>query len=317
MFTRTPTFRPLNRLFGAGLLLTALGLAGCGGGATNNATATPSTAAASFPVTVGSLTLAQQPTKIVSLSPTATEMLFGIGAGKQVVAVDDQSNYPTDVPRSSLSGFKPNAEAVAGKSPDLVVLSNDTNSIVDQLNKLKIPVYLAPAAKTVDDTYAQLTDLGKLTGHAGEAADLVKRMKDDLAKLVKDLPQRSKRLTYYHELDPTFYTVTSKTFLGSLYAMAGLDNIADPADASGAAGGYPQVSAEAIVKANPDLIFLADTKCCGQSGATVAKRPGWSGITAVRQGRVQSLDDDIASRWGPRIVDLMRSVADAVAKVPS
>jgi cobalamin transport system substrate-binding protein len=316
MSTRTPTFRPLHRLFGAVLVIAVLGLAGCGGSKSNNAAA-PASSAPNFPVTVGSLTLAQQPAKIVSLSPTATEMLYAIGAGKQVVAVDDQSNYPTDAPRSNLSGFKPNAESVAAKSSDLVVLSNDTNSIVAQLGKLKIPVYLAPAAKTVDDTYAQITNLGKLTGHAGEAADLVKRMKDDIGKIVKDLPQRSKRLTYYHELDPTFYTVTSKTFLGSLYAMAGLDNIADPADASGAAGGYPQISAEAIVKANPDLIFLADTKCCGQNAGTVAKRPGWSGITAVQKGHVQPLDDDIASRWGPRIVDLMRAIADAVAKVPS
>jgi iron complex transport system substrate-binding protein len=318
MLTRTSGLRPLDvtaRAFVcAALLVAALGLAACGkSGGTSSA---PSTGP-DYPVTIGSLTLAKQPTKIVSLAPTTTEMLYAIGAGKQVVAVDDQSNYPADAPKTNLSGFKPNAEAVAAKNPDLVVLSNDTNSIVDQLSKLKVPVLLAPAAKTLDDTYGQITDLGKLTGHSGEAADLVKRMKDDITKLVKDLPQRPKRLTYYHELDPTFYTATSKTFLGSLYAMAGLDNIADPADPSGASGGYPQLSAEAIVKANPDLIFLGDTKCCQQNAETVAKRPGWSGIAAVRNGHVQPLDDDIASRWGPRIVDFLRAITDAVAKVPS
>jgi iron complex transport system substrate-binding protein len=292
----------------------ALALTGC---AKNSDSPSSPSAGPNYPVTVGALTLAKQPTKIVSLSPTATEMLFAIGAGKQVAAVDDLSNYPADAPKTSLSGFKPNAEAVAAKNPDLVLLSYDTNSVVDQLGKLKIPVFVAAAAKSVDDTYVQLTDLGKLTGHVSEAADLVKRMKGDITKLVKDLPPRSKRLTYYHELTQEYYTVTSKTFLGSVYTLAGLDNVADAADPTGASGGYPQLSAEAIIKANPDLIFLGDTKCCQQTAERVAQRPGWGGLTAVRSGHVQLLDDDIASRWGPRIVDLLRASTDAVAKVPS
>jgi iron complex transport system substrate-binding protein len=111
--------------------------------------------------------------------------------------------------------------------------------------------------------------------------------------------------------------VTSKTFLGSVYALFGLENIADPADADGKAGGYPQLSAEAIVKANPDFVFLGDTKCCQQNAATVKARAGWSAISAVQNDRVVLIDDDIASRWGPRIVDLVRLVADAVAKVPA
>jgi iron complex transport system substrate-binding protein len=110
--------------------------------------------------------------------------------------------------------------------------------------------------------------------------------------------------------------VTSKTFIGSLFAMVGLDSIADPADANGSAGGYPQLSAESIVKANPDLILLADTKCCQQSAQTVKARPGWAAITAVTGNGVIPLDDDIASRWGPRVVELLRQVAEAAAKVP-
>ncbi len=270
-----------------------------------------------FPVTVGSLTLDKRPEKIVSLAPVATEMLFAIGAGKQVVAVDDQSNYPPEAPKSDLSGFTPNAEAIAAKSPDLVVISNDLNKIVDQLTKLRIPVYLAGAAGTLDDTYQQFTELGALTGHVDTAADLVKRMKDDIAKLVKDVPQRSTKLSYYYELDPTYYSVTSKTFVGSLFAMVGLENVADAADPDGSKGGYPQLSAELLVKSNPDLIFLADTKCCQQSAQTVAARSGWAGIAAVKNNQIIQLDDDIASRWGPRVVDLVRAIVDAVAKLPA
>ena len=297
-----------------GLAVLAAGMlagAGCAGGTDEATTSPPSAAAAAYPVTVGSLTLTARPTKIVSLSPTATEMLFAVGAGDQVIAVDSNSDYPAGVPKTDLSGFKPNAEAVAAKGPDLVVLSNDLNNIVASLKQLKIPVYLAPAAVTLDDTYREITEIGALTGHATEAADVNRRMKDEIAKLVADLPQRPTKPTYYYELDPTYYSVTEKTFIGSLFTMAGLENIAK----SGAAGDYPQLSAEAIVKADPDTIFLADTKCCQQSAQTVQARPGWANITAVRQGQVYRLDDDIASRWGPRVVDLVRTIVDAVAKV--
>lgn len=299
------------------ILALGLALTGCGGksGGTSTAASSPSPAAARFPVTVGDVILPQQPTHIVSLSPTATEMLFAVGAGSQVVAVDDQSDYPANAPKSDLSGYKPNAEAIAAKNPDLVVISDDTNKIKDQLTKLKIPVYVAPAAKTLDDSYSQLTDLGKLTGHPDQAAAEVQHEKDTIAKLIKDVPQRAKPLTYYYELDPTFYSVTSKTFIGALFQMLGLSNIADPADTTGS--GYPQLSAESIIKANPDMIFLADTRCCQQSAASVAKRPGWAALTAVQKNQVVALDDDIASRWGPRVVDLVQAIADAVSKVPT
>jgi iron complex transport system substrate-binding protein len=234
-----------------------------------------------------------------------------------VTAVDDQSDYPADAPKTDLSGYKPNAEAIAAKNPDLVVISDDSNKIKDQLTALKIPVYQMPAAVTLDDTYKELAELGTLTGHATEAADEAKQIKDGVAKLVAEVPKRAKPLTYYYELDQTFYSVTSKTFIGSLFSMAGLQNIADPADSDGKAGGYPQLTAESIVKANPDLIFLADTKCCQQSADSVKARAGWAGMAAVQKGQVVALDDDIASRWGPRVVDLVKAITDAVAKVPT
>ena len=195
MLSRTP------RLVAATLAAVALTLGACADNSTDGPTPAGS-GTASFPVTVGALTLDKRPEKIVVLSPTATEMLFAIGAGSQVSAVDDNSNYPPEAPKSDLSAFSPNAEAIAAKSPDLVVLSNDMNKIVDQLTKLKIPFYLAPAATGLDDTYRQITDLGTLTGHPDEAASLVQRMNDDIAKLVQDVPQRSTKLTYFYELGP-------------------------------------------------------------------------------------------------------------------
>jgi iron complex transport system substrate-binding protein len=307
-------------LLTAASAVVALTLGGCADATDEAGDATPAasgSAAASYPVTVGTVTLDKRPEKIVSLSPTATEMLFAIGAGKQVTAVDDNSTYPAGAPRTDLSAFTPNAEAIAARTPDLVVLSNDQNKIVDQLGKLRIKVFLAPAAATLEDSYQQITDLGALTGHGTEAADVATRMKDDIAKLAKDVPQRAKKLTYYYELDPTYYTVTSRTFVGSLFALVGMENIADPADADGSKGGYPQVSQEVVVKANPDFVFLADVKCCKQSPETVKARSGWAGVTAVKNNQVVALDDDIASRWGPRAVDLVRTIVAATAKVPA
>ena len=142
-----------------------------------------------------------------------------------------------------------------------------------------------------------------------EAGQLAATMRTEIAKIAAaDRPERP--LTYYHELDKNLYSATSKTFIGQLYDQLGMKNIADAADKQ--ASGYPQLSAEYIVKADPDLIFLADTKCCAQSAKTVAARAGWDKLTAVRTGGVVELDDDVASRWGPRVVDFLKVVAAKV-----
>jgi iron complex transport system substrate-binding protein len=268
-----------------------------------------------FPVTVttsgGTVSLETQPQRIVSLSATATEMLFAVDAGDQVVAVDDQSNFPKEAPTTSLSGYEPNIEAIAGYEPDLVVASDAT--VRRPLKRLAIPVLVQPAAVDLEDTYEQIEQLGAATGHVDEAAEEVARIQTEIEGIVSSIPKLEEELTYFHELDDTYFSVTSETFIGQVYDLVGLKNIAD--EAKGAGTGYPQLSAEYIIQADPDLIFLADTKCCDQSGATVAKRPGWNQIAAVENDAVIELDDDIASRWGPRVVDYLRIVAEAIREV--
>jgi len=253
---------------------------------------------------------AATPRRIVSLSPTATESLFAIGAGKQVVAVDDQSNYPKSAPKTDLSGFEPNAEAVAGYDPDLVVLPD--TKIAAALKALDIKVLVLPAAATLDDTYAQLRKLGKITGHTAEAAREAASIKSKIEKIAADVPNR-KPPTAYYELDDTFFSADSSTFIGRLLKLAGLKNIADAAPGEGS--GYPQLSAEYVVDADPAVIFLADTKCCGQSETTVAARPGFGDLSAVKHHHVVALDDDIASRWGPRVVQLLATIVKATKKL--
>ena len=318
--------RNLVAVLAAPLLL----LAACGdddtGGATSGDPA-PTTEAppdgesgsGTFPVTVtyadAETTIEARPEAIVSLSPSATEMVFAIGAGDQVAAVDDQSNFPAEAPTTDLSSYDPNVEAVIAEDPDLVLLSGDTNDIVAGLETAGIPTIVLPAAQTIDDVYTQIELLGTATGHVGNAAELVGEMQSDIEELTADVAERDEPLTYYHELDDTLYSITSDTFIGQIYALAGLENVADAADPSGEAGGYPQLSAEFLVDADPDLVFLADTKCCGQDAETFGARPGFGQLTAVQQGHVIPLDDDIASRWGPRIVDLLDAIVQATAGV--
>jgi iron complex transport system substrate-binding protein len=251
--------------------------------------------------------------RIISLSPTITEDLFKIGAGKQVVAVDQDSNYPASAPRTSLSGYTPNVEAIAGYNPDLVLISYNPAGFAAQLRKLGIKVVMEPAAANLSQTYKQIISIGNLVGHPGTAASVVSRMKTSMARLVASVPSNHRHRRVYHELDQTYYSVTSQTFIGSIYKLFGFKNIADAAGAS-AGTDYPQLSSEYIVAANPQIIVLADTACCGQSAATVAARPGWSGIKAVVNHHVVGVSDDIASRWGPRIVNFAAAVAKIARK---
>jgi iron complex transport system substrate-binding protein len=284
--------------------------AACGSDTSTTATTAAPSSTAAPETTAG----APVPSAIVSLSPTGTEMLFAIGAADQLIAVDDQSNYPAEATKKphDLSGFEPNVEAIAALQPDLVIVQDDT--LKEQLEKVGITVWVGAAATSFDDVYSQIEQLGAATGHVGEAAELVSKMQTEIEAAVKAAPKPAAPLKMYHELDNTFYSVTSNTFIGQVYGLFGLVNIADDVQPG---NDYPQLNAEYIVQQNPALVFLADTKCCGESPETVAARAGWSAIDAVKNGGVVAIDDDIASRWGPRIVEFITAVGDAIAKVPA
>ncbi|MCK0090304.1 ABC transporter substrate-binding protein [Rhodococcus sp. HNM0563] len=287
-----------RRFLTAGIAALALVIAGCGSGDDAASDSAP-------PAESGT------PQAIVSLSPTTTEMLYAVGAGDQVVAVDDQSDHPEGVPVTDLSGYNPNVEAILGYDPDLVVATDDNGDLVAGLENAGVEVLMLPAAVTIDDTYAQLEQVGAATGHVGDAAELVAQMQTEIDEIVASVPEREAPLRYYHELDNTYYSVTDDTYIGQIYSMLGLTSIATGGD------GYPQLSSEFIVEQNPDLIFLADSQCCGVTPETVGERAGWAELTAVRDGQVHVLDEDIASRWGPRIVDLVRELAAIVVAVPA
>lgn len=298
----------------AALVVSALALTGCASDGEEARGGADSGGEGNFPVSVATgpagsgqeLTLDERPERIVSLSPTATESLFAIDADDQVVAVDEYSYYPAEAPvDEGLSGYRTSVEAVLAHDPDLVVIAMEEDSLLQGMAAVDVPVLFMPPAANLDDAYAQIETLGAATGNVGGAAEVVRDMSREIGEAVQSVPAeiRDAGLSYYHEVSSDHYSITDDTFLGTVYGQFGLESIAT-GDAE-----YPQLNAEAIVGANPDLIFLANSTSESMTAEDVAARPGWSEITAVKEGRIEALDEDLASRWGPRLPEFVRSIA--------
>jgi iron complex transport system substrate-binding protein len=282
--------------------------------------AASTSAGAGFPVTLteanGRVTIKSRPVRIVSLSASLTEDLYAVGAGPQVVAVDQGSDYPPGVPVTTLSGRTPDIAAIAKYSPDLVISYQDVNGLVSGLAKRGIPVLIEQPAATLDDAYAEIDQVGQATGHFTQAEQTVASMKSQIAATVRKAGSSHPGLSYYWELTANpYYSVTSSTFIGQIMGLFGLKNIADAANQA-SDGGYPQLSPDYIITARPKIIFLTDNQAAdgGQTPAVVAARPGWSAIPAVKDHLVIGLNDDIASRWGPRLPQLVAEIAQAVER---
>ncbi len=268
-----------------------------------------------YPVTVmhdgGETTLEAQPMRIVSLSASATEMLFAIGAGDQVVAVDSFSNFPAEAPTTDLSGFEPSLEAIAAEDPDLVIISFDPGEIASGLEAIGVPTLVFGAAFNLEGVYAQIAEMGIATGHIDEAAQVNADIRAGIDEVVAGVDPDAEPVRIYHELDDTFFSASSNSFIGELYGLLGVENIADAADEEGF--GFPQLSPEYLIEADPEVIVF--TTQVGYTADDIAARPGWDAITAVSTGNLVQVDADIASRWGPRVVEFLEVVAAEVTKV--
>ena len=249
------------------------------------------------------------PQRIVSLSPTATEILFAIGAGDQIVAVDQFSYYPPEAPVTDLSGWDPNVEAVLSYEPDLVVISNDANDLMAGMEAVGIGVLLSSAPADFEGGYAAVADIGMAVGRVDEAAALTAELRAEIADALGAAPNAPVRV--YHELGDALYSASSSSFIGAVYAAMGAVNIADEADTDGY--GYPQLTEEYIVEADPELIVITDQ--VGYTVDDVAARPGWGEVSAVRNGNIVVVNADIASRWGPRLPQFINAVAEALEAV--
>ena len=238
------------------------------------------------------------PKRIISLSPSITEILFEIGSGNQVIAVDNLSNYPNEAPISDISAYDPNVEAISLLNPDLVILSYNIKNLKAALKKIGIETIYLPAPLNFEDILDQIDYLGLQTGNEDKAKKLISKMKNRMKTLQK-LRENETATKIYHEIDPNYYSPSKFSFIGDIYQKLNYKNVADKADISNL--GYPKLSPELIISENPDLIVLP-----GKDNKYVEKvklRPGWSYIEAVKKNNFLLTNNDIASRWGPRILN--------------
>jgi iron complex transport system substrate-binding protein len=249
------------------------------------------------------LTLEQPPERIVSLGTSATEILCAIGAGDQLVAVDSYANCPlgsSELPE--LDSFSPNLEAIAGFEPDLVYMSDDRDGALEALRNIGITVLYLELPTSLDGVLDRIVIFGRVTGQEDEAEVLVQAMRERMQAVIEAVEDVEEGPRVFHELDPTYFTVSPDSFVGDFYNLLKAQNIA-----AGAQGEYPQLSAEVIIERDPEVIVLAD-EAAGVTEDSIASRPGWDTLTAVQTGRVCLVDPDIVSRPGPRIVEALEAL---------
>jgi iron complex transport system substrate-binding protein len=244
------------------------------------------------------------PKRIVSLASHATEIFCQVGAGQSLVAVDKFANCPLDsTSKPAVDSFQPSVEAIVAYQPDLVYVWYDPGDLAQSLRNAGLKVLFLKVPDRLAGVFENIELIGRLTGRDKEAEALVAQMKarqDDITEEIKDVT-RGPRV--FHELDKELFTVRSDTFIGELYQLLKADNIADKAP-----GAFPQLSAEAVVAGDPEVIVLSD----GETPESVKARPGWSGISAVRNDRVCEVDGDLTSRPGPRIMEGLEALYECL-----
>lgn len=265
---------------------------------------------ATFPVeaadeTDNTLKLEEPPTAIVSLSAGHTEMLFAIGAGGQVIAGDNFSDCPANTADiQHIDSFDPSVEAIVALKPDLVIITFDPGDAVrPALEGAGIPVFFLNAPESVEGVYAQIEQLGRVTGHAAEATALTAGMNGRIQKVVETARGIDVRPSVFHEVDTSYYSAGPGSFVGDLYDILRVENIAN---VTGEA--FPLMTEEAIIAGRPEVIILADEDA-GESPETVKARAGWGAIPAVQNNRIFAVDPDIISRPGPRLVEAIETLA--------
>ena len=250
------------------------------------------------------MTLETPPQRIASLSAGHTEILYAIGAGGQVAAVDNTSDCPAataGLPK--VDAFSPSVEAIAELEPDLVIIFFDPGDLQSSLQGLDIPVLNLASPSSVEGVYDQIELLGEVTGHANDAVRLIADMRAAVQEIRSEIGDVTDAPTVFHEIDNTYFTAGPGSFIADLYDILGAGNIAE---ATGQP--FPQMSVEAIIEADPEVIILADEDA-GESPDTVRDRPGWGSVSAVRNDRIHAIDPDIVSRPGPRLVEALRTLA--------
>lgn len=276
---------------------------------TSTATSAPATA---FPRTVtdssgAQVTLAAPPKRIVSLSPALTEVLYAIGAGDRVVATDRFSDYPEAATRTpKLEYSAPSAEATLAFTADLVIMTTRQKPELPQFRALKLPVLYLEEAASVQGVLDNVALLGSLTGQDREAQALVTSMRGRIDAVTSKVSAVTQGPRVFLELSPDLYSAGPESFIGGMLTLLKAQNAA-----RGAPSPFPQLTAEAVITFNPEVVLLTDggPDSGGQSATTVSARPGWARVAAVQNKRIHPINGDVVNRPGPRIVEGIETMA--------
>ena len=299
---------PFAAVAAALLLASALALAACGND-DEEAGPPASQPGVDFPITVQrsdgrEITIQEPPERIASLSPGATEILFAIGAGENVGASDNFSDYPPEAEQTTkLDAFEPNLEAIVAVEADLIIVAHNQDNVVEALDDLGEPVLYLVVPEGVEGVFEQIRLFGRVTDHQQEAEDLARSLEARIVAIEAKLADVDQGPRVFHELDNTLYTAAPDSFVGDLYNLLKAQNVA-----AGSDNPYPQLTQEIIIERDPEVIILADEEF-GETPETVKSRPGWDVISAVKNDRIHGIDPNTVSRPGPRVVDALEELA--------
>lgn len=245
------------------------------------------------------LVLTSGPRRIVSLAPSATEIVFALGAGDRLVAVDDFSDFPAEAKAiPHIGGFRTSPEKIVSYTPDLI-LAISSGNLPGQLDALGQPLFIFDPSD-IEGVYRNIGSVGRILDRDTEAQKLIADMRARIDAVAKKASAATGKPRVLHEVDSTnpaqLFVAGSRNFIDSMITISGGVNVAGDA-----ATKYPKLSPEEIVIRNPDVIVLADARF-GTTPEMVRARPGWSAITAVKVNAIYPIDDDLVSRPGPRLV---------------
>jgi iron complex transport system substrate-binding protein len=260
------------------------------------------------------VTFEHAPKRIVSLLPSATELMFAIGAGSSIVGATKHCTFPVEameIPRVGSGLLEGTSrEAILALKPDLILCKWDTHEpLMELFARVHIPV-LNLGAESLEELFVEAELLGRVTGHDQEAKALIKHMtdrRDLLIQRVAKLADSQLRSVFYEVWDDPLMTAGPKSFIGELLAMGRMKNLFDDTLVP-----YPRISSEVVVNRNPDVILAPSSHAKQVDPAKLALRPGWSNINAISKQRVHAIDGDQVSRCGPRMLNALEQMIDAV-----
>ena len=300
-------------------LVLMLGLAACNNSAepAKETKQETKTEEAAFPVTVkdavGDVTIEKEPAKIVSLIPSNTEIAYALGLGDKIVGVSDSDNYPEDVKnKEKVGGMEFNVEKIISLQPDVVLAhASSAHNAEEGLKQLKdagITVIVVPNATSFNDVYASIELIGKATGKAKEAADVVQQMKQKIDAIAEKAKEVKEEATVWVEVSPApeIYTAGKGTFMDEMLTIIHAKN------AAGDQEGWPMFTEEDAVALNPDVIITTYGYYTPNAVEQVLARPAWKDVPAVKNKRVYDVNSDLVSRPGPRLAEGVEEIAKVV-----